>query len=277
MPSPVPTFVVPAPPGFPPIRRAEYGGRTVFCLPDIVAFLQQTPHGEAQWSILKHQLGKQRVLADCFDGGVVCLPFTGSEGQGVLLDAAEPPLALRIAAHIDSPLVTRLFEHLMEVAAAHRSGGHSLRERYGREGRSPDWIELRAEKAKAYALLQKEWSRRGVPKAQFARLVNVISSEAMGATVSQHRKIKALDDGAEVLDHCTRGELVLRLMGDQLARQIAVARNAYGTKENEDAAREAGRIAGRFRNDVEAALGRPLLSRQRFGQRGYIQTELPLP
>ena len=193
------------------------------------------------------------------------------------MDAAEPSLALRIAAHIDSPLATRLFEHLMEVAAARRSGGHSLRERYGREGRTPDWIELRAEKAKAYALLEKEWSRRGVPKAQFSRLVNVISSEALGVTVSQHRKIKALDNGADILDHCTKDELVLRLMGDRLARQIALARNAYGTKENEDAAREAGRITGRFRSDVETALGRPLLSRLRFRPRGYLQTELPLP
>lgn len=122
MSSSVPTSAVPAvlPQRFSSIRRAEYGGRTVFCLPDIVAFLQQTPHGQAQWSILKHQLGKQRVLADCFAGGVICLPFTGSEGQSILLDAAEPSLALRIAAHIDSPLVTRLFEHLMEVAAARR-------------------------------------------------------------------------------------------------------------------------------------------------------------
>lgn len=279
MPPPVKTSIVSMAlsQGFPPIRRAEYGGRTVFCLPDIVAFLQAIPHGEAQWSILKHQLGKQRVLADCFDGGVVCLPFTGSEGQGVLLDAAELPLALRIAAHIDSPRVTLLFEHLVEVAAARQSGGHSLRERYGREGRSPDWIELRAEKAKAYALLEKEWSRRGVPKAQYRHLVNVISSTALGVTVSQHRKMKTLDNGSEILDHCTRSELLLRLMGDQLARQIAVARNAYGTKENEDAAREAGRIAGRFRCDVEAALGKSLLSRLRFGPRGHIQTELPLP
>lgn len=265
------------PQAFSPIRRAEYGERTAFCLPDIVAFLQQVPYGEAQWSILKHQLGKQRALADCFDGGVVCLPFTGSEGQSVLLDAAELPLALRIAAHIASPLVTQLFEHLVEVAAAHQSGGHSLRERYGREGRSPAWIELRAEKAKAYALLEKEWSRRSVPKAQFRHLVNLISSEALGVTVSQHRRMKALDKDAEVLDHCTRVELSLRLIGDQLARRIAVACNAYGTKENEDAAREAGRIAGRFRRDIEDALGKSLVSRLSFGQRGYIQTELPLP
>jgi hypothetical protein len=273
-----PTSVAPVPllRGFPPIRRAEYGGQTVVCLPDIVVFLLQRHDGEAQWSRLKHQLGKHRALADCFDGGVVCLPFTGSEGQSVLLDAAELSLALRIAAHIASPRVTQLFEHLVEVAGARRSGGHSLRERFGREGRSPAWIELRAEKAKAYALLKNEWSRRGVPSAQFKHLVNVISSEAMGVTVSQHRKLKELDNDAEVLDHCTKVELSLRLIGDQLTRQIAVARNAYGTKENEDAAREAGRIAGRFRGDIEAALGKPLLSRLRFGRRSYIQTKLSL-
>lgn len=275
MPSPVPTFAVPAPPGFPPIRRAEYGGRIVFCLPDIVAFLLETPKGDAQWSILKGQLGKQAPLADCLDSGVVCLPFTGSEGQGVLLDAAELSLALRIAAHIASPMVTQLFEHLVEMAMTRGAGGHSLRERYGREGRSSAWIELRAEKAKAYAKLEKEWSRRGVPKAQFGRLINVISSEALGITVAEHRKIKALGKGVEVLEHCTRVELSLRLIGDQLARQIAVVRNAYGTKENEDAAREAGRIAGKFRYDIEAALGRSLVSRLRFGHRGHIQTELP--
>lgn len=275
-PDPTNVPLAPLPRGFPSIRRAEYGEQTLFCLPDVVAFLLQRHDGEAQWSRLKHQLCRQRALIDCFDGGVVCLPFTGSEGQSVLLDAAEISLALRIAAHIASPLVAQLFDHLVEVAEARRPGGHSMRERFGREGRSPAWIELRAEKAKAYALLRKEWSRRGVPCAQFKNLVNVISSEAMGITVSQHRKLKELDSGAEVLDHCTRVELSLRLIGDQLARQIAVARNAYGTKENEDAAREAGKIAGRFRSDIEAALGKPLLGRLCFGQRSYIQTELPL-
>jgi len=246
-----------------------------FCLPDIVAFLQEIPKGDAQWSILKGQLHKQAPLTDCINNGIVCLPFTNSEGQGVLLDAAELSIALRIAAHIVSPLSTQLFEHLVEMSMTRGSGGHSLRERYGREGRSSTWIELRAEKAKAYAMLEKEWSHRGVPKAQFSRLINVISSEALGVTVAEHRKIEALENSVEILDHCTMVELSLRLIGDQLARQIAVVRNAYGTKENEDAAREAGRITGNFRGDIEAALGRSLISRLRFGRRGHTQTELP--
>jgi hypothetical protein len=58
----------------------------------------------------------------------------------------------------------------------------------------------------------------------------------------------------------TEIELILTMLGETSTKQIAVARDAQGFKENQTAAKAGGEVAGSARRHLESKLGQSVVS-----------------
>lgn len=59
-------------------------------------------------------------------------------------------------------------------------------------------------------------------------------------------------------------ELIFSMLGEAATKEIAVNRDAVGFKENSDAAKAGGKIAGDARQDLEEKSGKPVVSKSNF-------------
>jgi DNA-damage-inducible protein D len=82
-------------------------------------------------------------------------------------------------------------------------------------------------------------------------------------TPSEHAKLKGLEK-QNPRDHMTRLELILTSLSEEVTRTVTVDANAQGFHENHEAAIKGGAIGGRARANLEADLGKPIVSSQNF-------------
>ena len=110
-----------------------------------------------------------------------------------------------------------------------------------------------------------EWTKRGVREGtEYAILTNVIQEETFELGVQAHKDRKGLKKHHNLRDHMTDTELIFTMLGERSTRDIAVASDAQGFRENEGAAREGGRVAGDAREALEQKTGRRVVSNKNF-------------
>lgn len=268
---------IPSSPGrglLPEVRRIEADGRLHFCLPDVVAFLTRKPNGAGEWTRIRDNvLGNVDALQDCLANGIHAFPFPHPDGHSVLLDAAELPVVLRIAANINSPETPRLFERMADMVMGRLPGGSR---RQALAERPSDWSALRYAVTNHYKAFSRECLRRGYRRNELGFLVNRLAVGSLGISVQEHLQTKRLGPDDRILDHCNEEELALRLVGFRLSTEIIVARQARTKREVDTAVTDAAAIIGRFRSEVESATLRRLISHRSRLIARTTQLRLPL-
>jgi len=112
--------------------------------------------------------------------------------------------------------------------------------------------------------LTNEWEKRGVKEQrEYAILTAEISEVTFGIKPSEHKKLKNLKN-QNLRDHMTDLELIFSMLGEASTTEIAIQKDAQGFRDNMQAAREGGDIAGNARKELEKKSGRKVVSKANF-------------
>jgi hypothetical protein len=82
-------------------------------------------------------------------------------------------------------------------------------------------------------------------------------------TPSEYKKHKSLKR-ENLRDHMTDLELIFSMLGEASTTEIARNKDAQGFKENYQAARIGGKIAGDARNQLELESGRKVITKENY-------------
>jgi hypothetical protein len=133
-----------------------------------------------------------------------------------------------------------------------------MRRAYEDQGYSPKWIDKRLRGMSARQEVVREWARRGAAQSeQYRGLTNAVMEGAFGMDVESLRRYKNLQRTTQNLrDYMNDLELVLTSLAETAAVALHRNRASNGFDELLDDAREAGRIAGAARIQIEQGSAR---------------------
>ena len=247
------------------IRSVLHEGRLFFSVVDVVALLTGTARPRKYWSDLKAQL-----LAEGSEVSekIGQLKMPAPDGKQRLTDAADQETLLRIIQSIPSPraepfkqwLARVGSERLEEIESPERVTDR-LRQEYRRRGYSTEWINARLRNIMTRDELTDEWHERGVKEGpQYAKLTDIQHKGWSDITTAEHKALKRLPKRANLRDNETTLELALETLTEATATALHQERDSQGFPALADDARDAGDVGGAARRDVEARLGRPVVS-----------------
>lgn len=226
-----------------------------FSVVDIVGALTDSVDRSAYWRKLK-----QRLKNEGSETVTIChrLKMQAEDGKMRLTDVANTKGILRIIQSIPSPKAEPFKQWLAQVGAERieeienpeiaQIRAHEI---YRQKGYSEEWIERRMRGIETRNELTDAWSEHGVEEGkEYAILTNEISQATFGVSIANHKAIKSLKR-ENLRDHMTKLELLFTELGEASTTAIVNARNPKGLKQNVQAAREGGKIAGDARKALE--------------------------
>ncbi|MDE3230385.1 MAG: Bro-N domain-containing protein [Chloroflexota bacterium] len=249
------------------VRKVMHEGRWFFSVIDVVGLLTESARPRAYWDAMKRRLaddeGFREVSTNCRQ-----LKMTATDGKQRLTDCADTETLLRIIQSIPSPraepfkqwLARVGTERLAEIESPERMTDH-LRQQYRRAGYSTEWINARLRNVMARDELTDEWRERGAKEGRdYARLTDIEHKGWSDLTTAEHKALKHLPKRANLRDNETSIELALETLTEVTATALHQAHDSQGMPALTADAHEAGDVGGAARRDVEARLGRPVVS-----------------
>ncbi len=238
------------------VRRLWHNEQWFFSIIDVVGILSESKDPQRYWSVLKSRLKKQEGL----DVTTICskLKMAGLDGKNYPTDCANTEGVLRLIMSVPSPnaepfklWMAKVGQERIEEIENPELGIERIRAIYKAKGYADEWIERRMQSIETRKQLTEEWKNRGVKEGQeYAILTAEIAKATFGLTPSEHGKLKGLEK-QNLRDHMTPLELIFTALGEEVTRSIAVAEDAKGFLENQNAAVQGGKLAGDARERVE--------------------------
>lgn len=198
--------------------------------------------------------------------------------------AASTEQLLRIVQSIPSPkaepfklwLAQVGSERLDETADPELSIDRAV-QNYQRMGYSEQWINQRLKSIEVRKALTDEWDKAGVQQGQeYAALTDLMSRTWSGLSIRDYKQHKGLKK-ENLRDHMTNTELVLNMLAEVAATDIAQVRQPQGFAESAQAAQEGAQTAKAARLQLEKSTGRKVVSPRNAKQLGTQQApEKPL-
>ena len=248
------------------VRHVLNDGRWFFSVIDVVGWLTGSPNPRNYWNMLKRKLaaeGAGELYREC-----VQLKLPAPDGKQRLTDCADQETLLRLIQSIPSPKAEPLkrwlaqvgSERLEEIETPERMADR-LRQQYRRAGYSTEWINARLRNIMTRDELTDEWRDRGVNEGpQYAKLTDIQHKGWSDITTAEHKTLKGLPKRANLRDNMTGLELALDTLTEQTAIALHQEHDSQGFPALADDSRAAGEVGGAARRDVEARLGRPVVS-----------------
>lgn len=135
---------------------------------------------------------------------------------------------------------------------------------YEQKGYSKDWIDKRLRGIAIRQNLTDEWKNRGVKEnVEYAILTNEISKATFGKTIEEYKQLKGLER-ENLRDHMDELEIIFGMLGEKVATEITVNKNANGFDECAFAAKQGGEVAGNARIEAEQKIGRSVISGENY-------------
>lgn len=192
--------------------------------------------------------------------------------------AASTEQLLRIVQSIPSPkaepfklwLAQVGSERLDETADPELSIDRAV-QNYQRMGYSEQWINQRLKSIEVRKALTDEWDKAGVQQGQeYAALTDLMSRTWSGLSIRDYKQHKGLKK-ENLRDHMTNTELVLNMLAEVAATDIAQVRQPQGFAESAQAAQEGAQTAKAARLQLEKSTGRKVVSPRNAKQLGTQQ------
>lgn len=252
------------------IRKAIYQDEWYFSIIDIIEVLTESANPRRYWSDLKSKLIKNEGFNQLYEK-IVQLKMMAPDGKMRETDTANTETIFRIIQSIPSPKAEPLkrwlakvgYERIQEIEDPELATKRS-RAIYKAKGYPDDWIEKRMRGIAIRAQLTNEWEKRGVKEQkEYAILTAEISEATFGIKPTEHKKLKNLKN-QNLRDHMTDLELIFTMLGEASTTEIAIHKDAQGFRDNMQAAREGGDIAGNARKELEKKSGKKVVSRSNF-------------
>ncbi len=251
------------------IRRIFHENEWWFSVVDVIEALTDSSEPAQYWRVLKHRLkseGSDQTVTIC-NGFKMEAP----DGKMRMTDCANTETLFRIIQSIPSPkaepfkrwLAKVGYERVQEIEDPELATKRT-RALYKAKGYPDSWIEKRMRGIAIHDELTEEWNNRDIKEdKEYAILTAEIANATFGMTPSQHKKHKGLER-ENLRDHMSDLELIFSMLGEASTTRIARLRDAKGFKENKQAAREGGGIAGNARKELESKGGEKVVTKENF-------------
>ena len=231
---------------------------------DVIAALTESENPQVYWRVLK-----KRLLAEGNQTVTNCngLKMQAPDGKMRLTDVADVEQLFRLIQSIPSPKAEPFKLWLAEVARERLDemddpelGIDRMLEYYHRKGYSNNWINQRLKSIEVRKELTDEWEQRGVKKGQeYATLTDIITHGWSGLTTKQYKKLKSLKKES-LRDNMTNLELALNTLAEATTTEISKQHKPKTQEENRKVAARGGSIVGNTRKEIEANIGRSIVS-----------------
>ena len=251
------------------VRRELHDYEWYFSVVDVIEALTDTSNPRRYWSDLKVKLTKEEGYDQLYEN-IVQLKMPSADGKSYNTDTANTETLFRIVQSVPSKkaeaikrwLAKRGYERILERQNPDIAIKRAILD-YKLQGRNDDWIEARVSCRLARQGLTDEWGSRGIEGKQYAILTNLIHEKTFDLSVKQHEDYKGLKKH-KLRDHMTSTELLFTRLGEASTKDIAVARDAQGFRENEQAAQQGGQIAGNARRALQRQTGQWVVSSSNY-------------
>ena len=238
-----------------------------FSIVDVVAILADSKDlltARKYWNKLKERLKKEgnETVSNCHQ-----LKLEAVDGKMRLTDVADTEQLFRLIQSIPSPKAEPFKLWMAEVASTRidqlqdpeRSIEQAVAD-YRRLGYSEAWINQRIKSIEVRKELTDEWKRTGVKKGvEYATLTDIITQQWSGFTTKEYKQYKGLKK-ENLRDNMTNLEMAFNILAEASATELSKQRDPQGVEEQKKVAKEGGSVAKVARKQLEAQLGRSVIS-----------------
>ncbi len=250
------------------IRRKFIGNKWFFSIIDIVGALTDSTLPKRYWADLKTKLEEEGF--ESYDK-IVQLKLLAEDEKLRETDCADTEGIFRIIQSIPSKkaepfkrwLAKMGYERVQEIENPELAQ-ERMKKLYELKGYSKDWVDKRLRGIAIRQNLTDEWKERGLKEEiEYAILTDEISKATFGKTVKEYKAIKNLDK-ENLRDHMDELELIFGMLGEKVATEITVTKDAQGFVECAVAAKQGGEVAGNARKEAEGKIGHSVVSEDNF-------------
>lgn len=250
------------------VRRVWHNEEWHFSVIDVIEILTDSPTPSTYWAKLKSRMKiESGQLFPLWEK----LKMPSADGRERGTDSANTEGLLRIIMSIPSPKaepfklwLAQLGKERIEEIENPELGFERMRQLYKAKGYPDDWIALRGKSIEIRKGLTEEWKNRGVKEdKEYSILTAEIAKATFGLSPKQHKELKGLEK-QNLRDHMTNLELIFSALGEESTRLIAVKDDAQGFAQNQDAAVDGGRMAGKYLKELEERTGQKVVTSDNF-------------
>lgn len=239
-----------------------------FSIVDVVGVLTDAVDYETAknyWKVTKHRMIKEgnELVTNCNQLKLK----SPKDGKRYLTDVANTKELLRIIQSIPSKKAEPFKVWLAKVGAERldeSADPEKAMERavatYKAKGYSDKWISQRLRSIEIRKELTDEWQNAGInnPK-EYAALTNILTMAWSGKSVQAYKDLKGLKK-ENLRDNMTNTELALNFLAEVSTTELSRMQKPVGYDETKDVTISGGEIAGNARKELEAKLGRTVIS-----------------
>ncbi len=253
------------------IRRTIYQKEWWFSILDIIEVLTDSPQPKTYWAKMKERdkaLGEpfpfwEQLKLEAIDGKMRETDCADTEGMFRIIQSIPSAKAEPVKRWLAKVGYERVQEIENPELATKRT-----RILYKLKGYPDDWIEKRMRGIAIREELTDEWQKRGAENDKdYEILTAEISQATFGMKPSEYKKFKGLKR-ENLRDHMGDFELILTMLGERTTTEIHRTKDTKGLPRLKDDARVGGAIAGTARKQIERKLGKSIISRKNFLNKG---------
>ena len=249
------------------IRRQMHNGEWYYSIVDVVSILtEQKEYQKTRkyWNKLKERLQKEEkseVVTNCHQ-----LKMIAKDGKLRETDCANRETIFRLIQSIPSPKAepfklwfARLAEERIQEVIDPSLAIERARQTYLKKGYDEEWTDTRIKGIGARNALTTEWKNRGATLKDYPILTDEISKGTFGITTGEHKSIKGLEK-QNLRDNMSAMELALMTLAEVTTTEIHKTNDSQGFIELKQDAHDGGEIASVTRKNIEAKIGRPVVT-----------------
>jgi len=263
------------------IRQKFHNNEWFFSVIDAIAAISESDQPSRYWNELKAQLTKKEGFLELF-ANIEKLKMPSADGKSRETDAVNTETLFRIIQSIPSKkaepfkkwLAKVGYERIQEFQDPEIAIKRAMLT-YKVKGYPDEWVNARIQTILSRKEITSEWSKRGIEGMKYALLTDSISLGTFGIKTQYHRNFKGLKKHHNLRDHMSPLELALTMLGETTTVEIAKSTNAQGFKENDEAAKAGGQIAGNTRKNIEKQIGKKVVTNSNFLGKKTEQISLP--
>ena len=235
-----------------------------FSIIDVIAALTGTDNPRRYWSDLKRKLTQEG--SELYEK-IVQLKLQSSDGKFYSTDVADTEQLLRLIQSVPSKkaepfklwLASVGSERIDEISDPEIAIQRALNY-YQRLGYSDEWIAQRLRSIEIRKDLTNQWDRGGIKQGlEYALLTDEITRSWSGMKTKEYKQHKGLKKES-LRDNMTNAELVLNMLAELSATEIAKNENPMGLAENMAVAKRGGNVARQARLQLEQETGKKVVS-----------------
>ena len=237
-----------------------------FSVVDVIKGLTNSDRSRKYWSDLKLKLKKE---GSELTEKIGQLKLKSSDGKFYMQDVLDTEGIFRLIESVPSPnaepfklWLARLGRQEVDNVFDPSKGIDKMIDYYLKKGYTLEWIETRIKAIINRKKLTSTWKENGIKdNYEYGILTNEIYKTWSGMKANEYKEFKGIRKES-LRDNMSDIEVVLTDLGEIATRELTKEHKPYGLEQNKEIAKAGGQVAKVARDDIEAKLGKSVISNE---------------